>query len=283
MADRFILNQSEYVLNSGMLYEGSGNCGHWRCIAKVGDQFLIFNDEHPPVHGSERVLRLGTDFNFCKVDLSLNHTCKMCGKSFLRAHFLQHHVLVDHKDHRCDECGDYLGNSQEEIEHFKTKHMEEDRTCVVCNENFDSIEGVQAHMKDFHPKSYNFEKECQEVPELSYGEPGTSLEGNDCGSPKKKARLNGSTETALEQLSKRMSDSISFDTLIDEVTLTTKTVNNKKGQKELRRETLDEEIKKKAGVKSKFKGLSQTLTFPMIVSLGHGNTKTPRRLRYITF
>ena len=89
-------------------------------------------------------------------------------------------------------------------------HMEEDRTCVVCNQKFDSTKGVDAHMLYIHPKSGNFEKESHEVPEVSCEGSDTAFDGNDIGSPRKKARMNEVTESAVERLSERMCDSISF-------------------------------------------------------------------------
>ena len=74
MTDKFMLSGNEYILNTGMLYEGSGNCGHWRCIARVGESLVILNDEQSPVQGSIQDLRLGTDFFFCKVDRDMAMT-----------------------------------------------------------------------------------------------------------------------------------------------------------------------------------------------------------------
>ena len=71
MKEILYLNGTRYVFNSAMLYEGSGNCSHWRCIAKFEDRLVIFNDDHMPVTGSMVYLKIGIDLIFCRSDLDI--------------------------------------------------------------------------------------------------------------------------------------------------------------------------------------------------------------------
>ena len=129
MSTKFFFNGFEYVLKSGMLYTGSGDGGHWRCIVLIGDRLILFDDEKNPVEGTMRDLKLGTDFIFCKnvpfiptlvgpicdtsdvvQDVLPKNTfiCTACKKSFSRAQYLRRHQLTDHTVHPCDDYEDFF-------------------------------------------------------------------------------------------------------------------------------------------------------------------------------
>ena len=66
ISEEFFLNGIEYMLKSGMLYTGTGDRGHWRCIVKNGGKLIVYDDEKNPIRGGKRDLRNGTDFIFVK-------------------------------------------------------------------------------------------------------------------------------------------------------------------------------------------------------------------------
>ena len=66
ISEKFLLNGMEYLLKSGMLYTGTGERGHWRCIVKQGEKLIVYNDEQIPVRGGAKDLKNGTDFIFVK-------------------------------------------------------------------------------------------------------------------------------------------------------------------------------------------------------------------------
>ena len=45
MLTKFFFNGVEYVLKSGMLYTGTGEGGHWRCIVLIGDRLTILDEK----------------------------------------------------------------------------------------------------------------------------------------------------------------------------------------------------------------------------------------------
>ena len=50
--------------------------------------------------------------------------------------------------------------------HIKAIHLEEDRTCVVCSERFDTTESVEQHVRLFHQISLR-EKQQNDNADLS--------------------------------------------------------------------------------------------------------------------
>ena len=105
----------EYVLKSGMLYTGSGDQGHWRCIVQSRDRLIVLNDESVPVNGTLLDLALGTDFIFSKNFTS----CIVCNATFARPQFMRRHALSEHDAHRCDECDEFFVTVSLRCQHVK--------------------------------------------------------------------------------------------------------------------------------------------------------------------
>ena len=50
----------------GMPYPGDGEGGHWRCLAKSGGKWFIWDDTRDPAEGNERYLVCETDSFFAR-------------------------------------------------------------------------------------------------------------------------------------------------------------------------------------------------------------------------
>ena len=258
------LNGTRYVFNSAMLYEGSGNFGHWRCMAKFEDKSVILNDDHMPVTGSMIDLNLGTDLIFCRSDLyirghgfgkdkaikeldtgsSSKFRCKVCEKGLAKSHFLRHHVLVDHRDNCCDECDEYFGNLEMLCKHIKAIHLEEDRTCVVCSERFDTTESVEQHIRLFHPISLSEEQQNDGVTNLNNIDSSIPPKQDNDYSPKKKFRTEDNSQSGqLYEPNEKYSASIQSKENVS----TTSRIPVKKGVKILTKEILESEVQKSGG------------------------------------
>ena len=54
-----------YVFQSGMLYSGTGDRGHWRCMIRTSNNFIIYDDDKIPYPGTYKDLRkYATDLVF---------------------------------------------------------------------------------------------------------------------------------------------------------------------------------------------------------------------------
>ena len=73
MVESFTLNGLPYILQSVMIYTGTGYCGHWRSLIKEPLGYVLYNDTAEPElltpTGLKNLLNEGTDFIY----LSLIH------------------------------------------------------------------------------------------------------------------------------------------------------------------------------------------------------------------
>ena len=48
LARNFVFKGFVYELQSGMLYTGTGETGHWRSVSNIDGEFIVYDDERAP-------------------------------------------------------------------------------------------------------------------------------------------------------------------------------------------------------------------------------------------
>ena len=85
-------------------------------------------------------------------------TCELCGKSFLRKAYLQHHHNVEHTTDpggECDQCGKIFPNEYKLAVHIQSSHKERKFSCQCCSNEFITDSLKQQHVNRKHLKMKN--------------------------------------------------------------------------------------------------------------------------------
>ena len=94
------------------------------------------------------------------IPMGTQYRCDQCIMSFARPQYLTRHIQVDHPIvFPCDECEEIFPALDLVLEHVKKVHLaSQDRTCVICNREFDNEQLVADHMKGHFLEASNSEK-----------------------------------------------------------------------------------------------------------------------------
>ncbi|XP_026323793.1 proteoglycan 4-like isoform X4 [Hyposmocoma kahamanoa] len=83
------------------------------------------------------------------------YPCKYCDKAFTKSHHYTRHVRVKHpnqepsielEQYPCEQCSDTFAN-QDELIYHSAVHATQNLTCPLCQEKFQNVDGVTAHIK----------------------------------------------------------------------------------------------------------------------------------------
>lgn len=88
------------------------------------------------------------------------YPCKYCDKSFLKSHHYTRHLRIKHREtirscrgpfgetdqYRCEQCEDTFA-TQDELIYHSAIHATQNLTCPLCQEKFDDVDAVTAHIK----------------------------------------------------------------------------------------------------------------------------------------
>ena len=85
LSDSFTFGGFPYVFQSGMLYSGMGDRGHWRCMIRTSNNFIIYDDDKIPYPGTYKDLRkYATDLVFIKnralEGKGMGESCRVLGQ-----------------------------------------------------------------------------------------------------------------------------------------------------------------------------------------------------------
>ncbi|CAG5017844.1 unnamed protein product [Parnassius apollo] len=88
------------------------------------------------------------------------YPCKHCDKSFTKSHHYTRHIRVKHREnirtargpfgqgeqYRCKQCEDTF-STQDELIYHSAIHATQNLTCPLCQEKFENLDAVTAHIK----------------------------------------------------------------------------------------------------------------------------------------
>ncbi|CAK1599867.1 unnamed protein product [Parnassius mnemosyne] len=88
------------------------------------------------------------------------YPCKHCDKSFMKSHHYTRHLRVKHREnirsargpfgqveqYRCEQCEDTF-STQDELIYHSAIHATQNLTCPLCQEKFENVDDVTAHIK----------------------------------------------------------------------------------------------------------------------------------------
>lgn len=88
-----------------------------------------------------------------------SYPCKHCDKSFMKSHHYTRHLRLKHReinrscrgpfgesDYRCEQCEDTFA-TQDELIYHSAIHATQNLICPLCQEKFDDVDAVTAHIK----------------------------------------------------------------------------------------------------------------------------------------